>query len=241
MPAFLLVAADAACPRMRDNVPECLFKKLQPGKITGFLCLGDIGRPIMHAFRRIATDFKRVAGYTEEEAHLPESLVCTLRCKVTAAPTECASDERVYLLLMLPVWMVSFEPAVSTQEQVVEFVSDLLHLHRGLGHLHFHLEPILDTNSPKILQVFEQEGIIIGMTHGHLVMPAGDKLALEALRRRMGVHVLLTGSTGNPHTHSSHAGLLINPGSITGARVSPLATGSASFALVVLDNGKARI
>jgi hypothetical protein len=76
MPAFLLAAADAACPRMKDCVPESLLKKLQPGKLTGFLCLGDIGRPIMHAFKRIATDFKRVSGYKEDEAHLPESLVC---------------------------------------------------------------------------------------------------------------------------------------------------------------------
>jgi vacuolar protein sorting-associated protein 29 len=88
------------------------------------------------------------------------------------------------------------------------------------------------------LQVFEQEGIVIGMTHGHLVMPAGDKMALEALRRRMGVDLLLTGSTGKAHTHSTHDGLLINPGSITGARVSPQATGIASFTLLVLDNGK---
>lgn len=89
-------------------------------------------------------------------------------------------------------------------------------------------------------QVFEQEGVTIGMAHGHLVMPAGDTNALEALRRRMAVDVLLTGATGKAQTLTTARGVLVNPGSITGAKMSPLASGCASYTLLVLDNGKVR-
>ena len=90
------------------------------------------------------------------------------------------------------------------------------------------------------VQVFEQEGVTIGMAHGHLVMPQGDSNALEALRRRMAVDVLLTGSTGKAQTITTARGVLVNPGSITGAKASPLASGFASYTLLVLDNGKVR-
>jgi putative phosphoesterase len=91
---------------------------------------------------------------------------------------------------------------------------------------------------PLEVQVFEQEGIRVGMCHGHTVMPLGNEHALEALRRRMGVDVLLTGGTGRPEFKIQTGGLLVNPGSITGARVSHLATGYASYTLMIMDSGK---
>lgn len=79
MVALLLAVADAACPVEKDVIPPNLLKKLQPGKITGFLCLGNIGSLIVHSLRRICTDLKRVAGPCEDEASLPETLVRTHR------------------------------------------------------------------------------------------------------------------------------------------------------------------
>jgi hypothetical protein len=75
MVALLLAIADAACPVEKDCIPNELLKKLQPGKITGFLCLGDVGSPVLHALRRICTDIKQVAGPSGEETNLPEDMV----------------------------------------------------------------------------------------------------------------------------------------------------------------------
>jgi hypothetical protein len=75
MVQMLLAMADAACPVQKDGIPADLYKKLQPGKITGFLCLGDIGSTITHVLRRVCTDIRRVAGPAEDELLLPEQMV----------------------------------------------------------------------------------------------------------------------------------------------------------------------
>jgi hypothetical protein len=75
MVALLLVMADAAVPVQKDCIPADLMRKLQPGKITGFLCLGDVGSAVIHGLRRICTDIKRVAGPAEDEEGLPQSIV----------------------------------------------------------------------------------------------------------------------------------------------------------------------
>jgi putative phosphoesterase len=88
------------------------------------------------------------------------------------------------------------------------------------------------------LQIFEAQGIRFGMCHGEQVMPKGNEDALDALRRRMGVDVLLTGGTGRSKFTVRSGGVLVDPGSITGAHVSHLATGQASYTLLLVDNGK---
>ena len=87
-------------------------------------------------------------------------------------------------------------------------------------------------------QVFEQEGVRFGMCHGSNVMPLGNENALEALRRRLSVDVLLTAGTGKAEHKVKSSGLLINPGSITGACVAPQASGRASYTLMIVDSGK---
>ena len=84
-----MALADAACPSQEDGIPESLLKKLQPGKINGFLCLGDIGAPILSTLRRVSTDIKRVAGPAEDEQQLPETLVRCWLAGFLAACEEC--------------------------------------------------------------------------------------------------------------------------------------------------------
>lgn len=76
MVALLLALADSGIPVQTDAVPEPLLKKLQPGKISGFLCLGNVGSAVVRSLKRIATDMRFVAGDTEEESHLPLAQVC---------------------------------------------------------------------------------------------------------------------------------------------------------------------
>jgi predicted phosphodiesterase len=78
------------------------------------------------------------------------------------------------------------------------------------------------------------------MCHGHRVVPLGDDLALGALRRRLGVDLLLSAGTGAASIRISGPGLLIDPGSITGAMCSYMASGLPSYTLMSLDHGKVR-
>ena len=82
----------------------------------------------------------------------------------------------------------------------------------------------------------------IAVTHGHAAVPWGDPTALDALQRRLGVDILVTG-----HTHAlsvtptlGGAGLRIDPGSATGAWA-PHAPPSPvpSFVLMDVDGGRA--
>jgi hypothetical protein len=77
MVLFLLAVADACVPVLAESLPEALLKKLQPGKITGFLCLGNIDDSVVISLRRISTEIRRVAGDTANEAGLPGVLVCS--------------------------------------------------------------------------------------------------------------------------------------------------------------------
>lgn len=88
------------------------------------------------------------------------------------------------------------------------------------------------------MQVLEVEGVRIGMVHGHLVMPRGDAVALDAVRRWLHVDVLVSAATGRASTREMGPGLLVDPGSVTGIRCSQLASGLASFSLLSIDAGK---
>ena len=73
----------------------------------------------------------------------------------------------------------------------------------------------------------------IGLTHGHQIVPWGDKESLACLQRKLDVDVLISGHT---HAHSvyEHDGkLFMNPGSATGA-YSPL-TPSPVASFVLMD------
>jgi vacuolar protein sorting-associated protein 29 len=61
----------------------------------------------------------------------------------------------------------------------------------------------------------------IGLTHGHQIVPWGDKESLAALQRQLDVDVLITGHTHQFETFEEDNKFFINPGSATGA-FSPL-------------------
>lgn len=77
MVAFLVALADANVPVQADGVPPDLLKKLQPGKISGFLGLGNVGPCVIKVLKRVQAEMRLVAGDSEEEAHLPATQVCS--------------------------------------------------------------------------------------------------------------------------------------------------------------------
>ena len=61
----------------------------------------------------------------------------------------------------------------------------------------------------------------IGLTHGHQVIPWGDKESLTMLQRQLDVDVLITGHTHEFEAFEVDNKFFVNPGSATGA-FSPL-------------------
>ena len=57
----------------------------------------------------------------------------------------------------------------------------------------------------------------IGLSHGHQIVPWGDKEGLNILQRQLDVDVLITGHTHNISIYEENNKLFINPGSATGA------------------------
>jgi vacuolar protein sorting-associated protein 29 len=73
----------------------------------------------------------------------------------------------------------------------------------------------------------------IGLTHGHQIVPWGDRESLACLQRKLDVDVLITGHT-HAHTAFEYDGkFFVNPGSATGA-YSPL-TPNAVPTFVLMD------
>ncbi|CAF0798511.1 unnamed protein product [Brachionus calyciflorus] len=72
----------------------------------------------------------------------------------------------------------------------------------------------------------------IGLTHGHQIVPWGDKESLTMLQRQLDVDVLITGHTHQFEVFEEDNKFFINPGSATGA-FSPLKHSSTpSFVLM---------
>jgi len=68
-----------------------------------------------------------------------------------------------------------------------------------------------------LIELFEDEGILFMVFHGHGVYPRGNKTQLyEIAKRKGGVDVLLTGHTHSPLISKYRDLLIINPGSVCG-------------------------
>jgi vacuolar protein sorting-associated protein 29 len=57
----------------------------------------------------------------------------------------------------------------------------------------------------------------IGLTHGHQIIPWGDKESLAMLQRQLDVDVLITGHTHEFEAFEEDNKFFVNPGSATGA------------------------
>eukprot|EP00173_Palmaria_palmata_P004450 Plantae.Rhodophyta-Palmaria_palmata.ctg6101.p1 GENE.Plantae.Rhodophyta-Palmaria_palmata.ctg6101~~Plantae.Rhodophyta-Palmaria_palmata.ctg6101.p1 ORF type:complete len:128 (+),score=13.75 Plantae.Rhodophyta-Palmaria_palmata.ctg6101:323-706(+) len=82
--------------------------------------------------------------------------------------------------------------------------------------------------------------IAFGLCHGHQAIPYSDETALSALRREMGVDVLISGHTHKLNVRQgSEGGLYINPGTATGcASVFGSSEPDASFVLIDVQGNK---
>ena len=58
---------------------------------------------------------------------------------------------------------------------------------------------------------------LLGLCHGHQVVPWGDSEALGALQRQLDCDILITGHTHQFSAYEAEGKLFINPGSATGA------------------------
>eukprot|EP00523_Entomoneis_sp_CCMP467_P006446 CAMPEP_0168720914 /NCGR_PEP_ID=MMETSP0724-20121128/1812_1 /TAXON_ID=265536 /ORGANISM="Amphiprora sp., Strain CCMP467" /LENGTH=216 /DNA_ID=CAMNT_0008767539 /DNA_START=8 /DNA_END=658 /DNA_ORIENTATION=- len=82
----------------------------------------------------------------------------------------------------------------------------------------------------------------VGVIHGHQILPWNSKEAVERVRRKLGVDILVTGHTHRNEvtSHSDGAFYHINPGSITGASSALVPDGKVtpSFILLAVQDTK---
>ncbi|XP_059442944.1 vacuolar protein sorting-associated protein 29 [Corylus avellana] len=75
----------------------------------------------------------------------------------------------------------------------------------------------------------------LGVCHGHQVIPWGDLDSLAMLQRQLDVDILVTGHTHQFTAYKHEGGVVINPGSATGAYSSITYDVNPSFVLMDID------
>ena len=75
----------------------------------------------------------------------------------------------------------------------------------------------------------------LGLRHGHRVIPWGDLDSLAMLQRQLDVDILVTGHTHRFTAYKHEGGVVINPGSATGAFGSITYDVNPSFVLMDID------
>ncbi|KAL0906933.1 hypothetical protein M5K25_025468 [Dendrobium thyrsiflorum] len=75
----------------------------------------------------------------------------------------------------------------------------------------------------------------LGLCHGHQVVPWGDLDSLAMLQRQLDVDILVTGHTHQFKAYKHEGGVVINPGSATGAYSSITYDVNPSFVLMDID------
>ncbi|XP_074589748.1 vacuolar protein sorting-associated protein 29 [Curcuma longa] len=75
----------------------------------------------------------------------------------------------------------------------------------------------------------------LGLCHGHQIVPWGDLDSLAMLQRQLDVDILVTGHTHQFKAYKHEGGVVINPGSATGAYSSITYDVNPSFVLMDID------
>jgi len=78
----------------------------------------------------------------------------------------------------------------------------------------------------------------IGVIHGHQITPWGDHMALGAMRRKLGVDILISGNTHQNEVVEQEGFYHINPGSITGSFSATNPDVTPSFVLLAVQGSK---
>ncbi|XRO74763.1 metallophosphoesterase [Methanocaldococcus sp. 28A] len=94
-----------------------------------------------------------------------------------------------------------------TDEEILNILKDLARVVAVKGNMDY-----LDLPKREILDI---NGIKIGVIHGDVVYPRGDRLKLKLLGKEMGVNVLISGHTHTPFIDDCGDIILLNPGSPT--------------------------
>ncbi|MCQ6254468.1 metallophosphoesterase [Methanocaldococcus sp.] len=94
-----------------------------------------------------------------------------------------------------------------TDKEVLDLLSDLAEVIAVRGNMDY-------LNLPK-QQILNINKFKIGVIHGDVIYPRGDKLKLRLLGKEMGVDILISGHTHTPFIDDCGDILLLNPGSPT--------------------------
>ncbi|ENN96056.1 phosphodiesterase [Methanocaldococcus villosus KIN24-T80] len=99
-----------------------------------------------------------------------------------------------------------------TDPEVLKCLNDIAKVIAVKGNMDY-----LDLPRKEILTIDKYK---IGVIHGDIIYPRGDKLKLRLLAKEMGVNILISGHTHWPFIDHYNDTLLLNPGSPTVPRCS---------------------
>ncbi|ACV25226.1 metallophosphoesterase [Methanocaldococcus fervens] len=94
-----------------------------------------------------------------------------------------------------------------TDKEILDLLNDLAEVVAVRGNMDY-----LDLPKKEILNIND---IKIGVIHGNIIYPRGDRLKLRLLGKEMGVDILISGHTHTPFIDDCGDILLLNPGSPT--------------------------
>ncbi|CAB3287264.1 Phosphoesterase [Methanocaldococcus lauensis] len=116
-----------------------------------------------------------------------------------------------------------------TDKEVLDLLSDLAEIVAVRGNMDY-------LNLPR-QQILSINNFKVGVIHGDIIYPRGDKLKLRLLGKEMGVDILISGHTHTPFIDDCGDVLLLNPGSPTVPRC-PI---KSIMKLNIEDNVKAKL
>ena len=87
-------------------------------------------------------------------------------------------------------------------------------------------------------QIFQVGEFRIGVMHGHQILPYGSKEAIERMRRKLAVDILISGFTHQNSVNLEDGFYHINPGSITGAMSAQSESIKPSFVLLAIQDDR---
>ncbi|RVW82348.1 Vacuolar protein sorting-associated protein 29 [Vitis vinifera] len=221
---LVLALGDLHIPHRAPDLPPKFKSMLVPGKIQHIICTGNLCIKEVHDYlKSLCPDMHVTRGEYDEDSRYLETKTLTIgqfKLGVCHGHQVCL----VFLCLIL---------SVASEEVVLVFSAILGVVVRELGPWFTGFKCHL--TSSRLFSQFNcwQEGIVVGDDCDSYSL--GDLDSLAMLQRQLDVDILVTGHTHQFKAYKHEGGVVINPGSATGAYSSITYDVNPSFVLMDID------
>ncbi|KAJ6965839.1 vacuolar protein sorting-associated protein 29 [Populus alba x Populus x berolinensis] len=209
---LVLALGDLHIPHRAPDLPAKFKSMLVPGKIQHIICTGNLSIKALRCISMVNLVIAEMPMLTLQHCLWflnPRSLGFyspSVLSEIKRTPSTCV-------------------PIAEVHDYLKTLCPDL-HITRG--------EYDEDTRYPetKTLTIGQFK---LGLCHGHQVVPWGDLDSLAMLQRQLDVDILVTGHTHQFTAYKHEGGVVINPGSATGAYSNITYDVNPSFVLMDID------